>query len=254
MASDMMLTRTDLNVEHDHPDSKIIPLSTHCALMYSGATLFATLIAESVLTRMGKQRENTEKYATCTKEALHELRIKRIQDVVLTPRGLEFDTLYKQDIKILPDSVVEIIENAIGYEDLVGVEMTVAGVEKKGDTACIYGINPQGEVLPADAGDYRSIGIGKNMADLSLMRAQQHSTLELGPTIFNVFTAKRDAELVVGVGRKTSMTIIHENGGCKQLSNNHLSHIAKQIEKADDSLSRTLDQANSELITSLGLH
>lgn len=59
---------------------------------------------------------------------------------------------------------------------------------------------------------YHSIGIGHRHAVLKLVSLGQHQSKSINETVFNVYCAKRVAELAPGVGQATSMKIVTGQG------------------------------------------
>ena len=135
-----------------------------------------------------------------------EIRKKRINDFVLAIRGIDFDLFYQggminrfpQDLSMLIDSQIQ------RYE--LGTTILIAGVDDLG--AHIFAIGDPGSMSCFDRVGYHAIGVGHRHALLKLVALGQYQSKSISETIFNVFCAKRSAELAPGVGQATSMKIV----------------------------------------------
>ncbi len=86
----------------------------------------------------------------------------------------------------------------------------VAGVDGAG--AHIFNIEDPGAMSSFDRLGYHAIGSGHRHAVLKMVGMGQHKSMSLNETVFNVYCAKRVAELAPGVGQATSMKIVTADG------------------------------------------
>lgn len=83
--------------------------------------------------------------------------------------------------------------------------------------AQICEINENGIVDFRDI-QFHSIGSGTVQAINTLLFQRQHCNEKLISTIYNVFKAKKNAEVASGVGRETEILILHSSGECNEIS------------------------------------
>ena len=207
VASDYMISARFLSLEFDHPSPKIQQLGQACVGLSSGDALPAGELyssAQSVSTQL--QNPQVQKIADTIKEAYSRLRAKRVEETVFKPRGITIDSFYRQGlIRQLPPEVSISLDDQVQRMDF-GVNLIVAGVDQSG--AHIFGISDPGISASYDRIGCHAIGSGLNHAILSLVASEQHWVKTINETVFNVFRAKRQAELAPGVGQSVELRII----------------------------------------------
>ena len=101
------------------------------------------------------------------------------------------------------------MDDLVQRRDL-GIDLIVTGVDQSG--AHILGISDPGVMASYNRVGYHAIGSGLSHAILSLVGAGQDWSIKINQTVFNVFRAKRQAELAPGVGESIDMRIISVEG------------------------------------------
>ena len=207
VASDRMLSAPFLTVEFDHQDTKIDQIDKNCVALSSGDAL---CVQDILIGGLGAashfQNPAIITLAEQIKHQFCEIRKQRVNEVILGPRGIDFDSFYQggmiarfpQDLAMLLDSQVQM--------HALGTTLLVAGVDDSG--AHIYCIDDPGKIACFDRVGYHAIGSGHRHAVLKLVDLRQHQSTSINETIFNVFCAKRVAELAPGVGQATSMKVV----------------------------------------------
>ena len=207
VASDRMLSAPFLTVEFDHPDTKIDQISENCVALSSGDAL---CVQDVLIGGLGAashlQNPPIKTLAEQIKLQFCEIRKQRVNDLILGPRGIDFDGFYQggmisrfpQDLAMLLDSQVQM--------HALGTMLLVAGVDDSG--AHIYCIDDPGKMACFDRVGYHAIGSGHRHAVLKLVALKQHHSTSVNETVFNVYCAKRVAELAPGVGQATSIKIV----------------------------------------------
>ena len=109
----------------------------------------------------------------------------------------------------LPHDLAMVIDSQIQQHQL-GTALLIAGVDDSG--AHLYCVDDPGKIACFDRVGYHAIGSGQGHAVLKLVALTQHKSTSINNTVFNVFCAKRVAELAPGVGQATSMKIVMRDG------------------------------------------
>ena len=211
VASDRMLSAPFLTVEFDHQDTKIDAISGNCVALSSGDAL---CVQDILLGGLGAasqlQNPPIETIATQIKNQFCELRKQRINDLILGPRGIAFDDFYRGGmIGQLPRDLAMVIDSQVQQHQL-GTAILIAGVDDSG--AHLFCVDDPGKMSCFDRLGYHAIGSGQGHAVLKLVALAQHKSTPINDTIFNVYCAKRVAELAPGVGQATSMKVVLRKG------------------------------------------
>ena len=246
VASDRMLSAPFLTVEFDHQDTKIDQISDNCVALSSGDALCVQdVLIGGVGAASRLQNPPIRTLAEQTKIQFCEIRKQHVNDVILGPRGIDFDSFYQggmitrfpQDLAMLLDSQIQ------KYE--LGTMLLVAGVDDSG--AHIYCIDDPGKMACFDRVGYHAIGTGHRHAVLKLVALNQHHSTSINETVFNVFCAKKVAELAPGVGQATSVKIVFRTqtksveqqmlDGLEPAYKEQANPISESVRKAIDELS-----------------
>ena len=246
VASDKMLSAAFLSLEFDHPRSKIESLGSSCVGMSAGdalpvGELFAS--AQPVATQL--QNPQVEQIAKAIKEAYCALRAKRIEETVFQPRGVTLDDFYKRGlIQQLPTELAMSLDDMVQRRNL-GIDLIVTGSDQSG--AHIFGISDPGVVSNYDRIGYHAIGSGLSHALLSLVGTRQGWLTSINETVFNVFRAKRQAELAPGVGESIEMRVIAGNK-TRNVTDEEFSHLNTILKE----LIAPQEKSHHEKISKLG--
>ena len=211
VASDRMLTAPFLTVEFDHQDAKIYQIGRNCVALSSGDALCVQeILVGGVGAASQLQNPLVKTLADQIKMQFCEVRKQRINDLFLGPRGVDFDSFYQRGmINQFPQDLSMFIDSQVQKYKLETM-ILVAGVDDSG--AHIYCVEDPGALSCFDRLGYHAIGSGHRHAVLKLVALGQHQQKSINETIFNVYCAKRVAELAPGVGQATSMKIVSRGG------------------------------------------
>lgn len=210
VASDRMLSAPFLTIEFDHPDAKIDLIGGRCVALTAGDALSVQDILVGGLGVAAQLQDPTvELIAQHVRNRFADVRKRRINEMVLGPRGLDFDMFYAGGIQRLPPELAMFLDSQIQQAQL-GSSIILAGVDASG--AHIFAVEDPGATSCFDRLGYHSVGSGHRHALLTLVSRSQHKTADLYTTMFNVFAAKRAAELAPGVGSATEMRLVTPQG------------------------------------------
>ena len=241
----VLLSAPFLTVEFDHQDTKIDQISNNCVALSSGDALCVQdVLVAGIGTATQLQNPSIKTLADRVKHQFCEIRKQRINDFVLGPRGIDFDRFYQggmisqfpQDLAMLIDSQVQ------SYQ--LGTRILIAGVDDSGGH--IFSIADPGSMLCFDRVGYHAIGAGHRHALLKLVALGQHQSKTVNETVFNVFCAKRVAELAPGVGQATSMKIVSRSG-THDISQNDLDYLAPAYDQHANPINDSINKAISAL-------
>ncbi len=211
VASDRMLSAPFLTLEFDHADAKIDPIGSHCVALTAGDALS---VQEIIIGGLGVtaqlQNPSVQLIAQNIRDRFAAVRKQRINEIVLGPRGLDFDAFYTGGmIRALPPELAMLIDQQV-QQMALGSDIILAGLDGSG--AHIFAIGDPGAMSCFDRLGYHSVGSGHRHALLALVSRSQHMSNDLNTTVFNVFRAKRAAELAPGVGQATEMRVVTAHG------------------------------------------
>ena len=245
VASDRMLSAPFLTVEFDHQDAKIDQIGGNCVALSSGDAL---CVQDVLIGGWGAasqlQNPSISTLAERIKVQFCKVRIQRINDLLMGPRGIDFDGFYKGGmIGMFPHDLAMLIDNQVQN---FGLETTilVAGVDDTGSH--IFSIGDPGTMACFDRVGYHSIGVGHRHAVLKLVSLSQHQSKSISETVFDVFCAKRVAELAPGVGQATSMKIVTRLE-TKTVEQDILDKLAPAYEEHSNPSNDTVKKAIDEL-------
>lgn len=207
VASDRMLSAPFLTVEFDHQDTKIDQISDNCVALSSGDALCVQdVLIGGVGAASHLQNPPIKTIADQIKMQFCEIRKQRVNDMILGPRGIDFDSFYQGGIitRFPPDLAMLLDSQVQTYA--LGTVLLMAGVDDSG--AHIHCIDDPGKMACFDRVGYHAIGSGHRHALLKLVALNQHRSTSINETVFNVFCAKKIAELAPGVGQATSVKIV----------------------------------------------
>ena len=210
VASDRMLSAPFLTVEFDHQDAKIDQVGANCVALSAGDALCVEDVLIGGLGAASQlQNPPIATLAEHIKQQFCQVRKQRINDFILGPRGLNFDVFYGGAINTIPRDLAMLIDNNIQSFKL-GTTILLGGVDNSGSH--INCISDPGTMACFDRVGYHAIGIGERHGLLKLVSLGQHPSQTTNETVFNVYSAKRVAELAPGVGQATSMRIVRRDG------------------------------------------
>ncbi len=211
-----MITITTLNLEFEHHTGKIDSLTNHCVVMSSGDALLASEVFERMKARLGQPKNLTiQQAAEKLRDSHMSIHLERAEQVILHPYGLTFKEFKEKGAQqILPQSYLN-IEQLLFNFGINAVEFVIAGWDV-GGTHILHihynGIAGGSWLEWCDKLGYLAIGSGSSHALILLSLEGQYAKLGIPETLYNVYCAKKNAELAPGVGDVTDLAIISDSG------------------------------------------
>jgi 20S proteasome alpha/beta subunit len=186
---------------------KIKKLSDESVLLFSGSVPDGEELISATIARINtSQKQPTAQIAEAAKEAYAELKKKRVEDAILKPllgaNFGQFQTLVGQS----PSS--QILQQVLGMimQHNLQLEALVAGEDDTG--AHLFIVAHPGVLLPVETTGYAAIGSGGLHAAVRLSLGQHSKETSMDDAVYNVYEAKKAAEVAPGVGKMTDMAVI----------------------------------------------
>lgn len=208
-ASDRMLTAGD--VQFQPQQTKIVRLTTSIALMTAGDSAVQGEILLHLIAYVNEQiAANPDKWlgvehiADVYKAFYNDVRMRKAEQAVLAPLGLDIQTFKSCQQQMSVQLVSQLAKDLIGYPPL-WVEVIVAGVDSSGPHLFVV---RNGKVDCHDVQGFASIGVGSWHADSQLMLNGHTKHKGFAETLFLTYLAKKRAEVAPGVGEETDMFVI----------------------------------------------
>ncbi|SRR6266571_141849 len=211
--------------------SKVNKLTEQAVLLFSGAVPDGEAIMGTVLPSIKATAPGAQKVAgigEVVKQAYVALKRKRVEDTILMPLlGADYDR-FQALVAQSPSSAL--LTQTMGLIMQHNLQLDVLLVGTDGDGSHLFVITHPGVLLSLNTTAFASIGTGGLHAGVRMSLAQHTKDASLTDTIYNVYEAKRAAEVAPGVGKLTDMAVI-KNG---------------TVRMAEKALLETLEQLHKE--------
>lgn len=207
-ATDHMITMGSLG-QFEHTISKYKEINQNAIAMLSGIPLlFDDLI---------KMPDNVSAYFEIKSQIKKNFKKKRneiFQDHILDLYGISWKKFQDLAIEAFPNTLIEEIMSK-NTKFKLNSSILLAGFDN--EKAIISEIS---EYTFADFRDlnFHAIGSGSIQAVNTLMFQKHDKNDSLSSTIYDVYKAKRNAEVAQGVGKETELVILFKEAGCKTLT------------------------------------
>lgn len=209
-ASDRKLTVGD--IEYEPEASKVYPITSSIAVMFSGDASFHREVVESTHRSISAIVDRDPNAWIDVRLVVdwyvfhrNELKAKAAEAALLAPLRLNTNTFLAQQKNMDPDVAAQLTREIINFS-VPDVDCLVSGVDTKG--AHIYTITASGKVVCHNATGFAAIGSGYWHAESELMSAGHHTDRSFSQTASVVYRAKRRAEVSPGVGPETDLFMI----------------------------------------------
>jgi len=212
VAADREITAPGLSLEFDH-ERKIEALTNSSVVMAAGDSLLAAEVVEKTRPLITAKSDNTiRQIAETLKDVYTQVHLERAESVILRPRGLTFDEYKQHGAQRMPLQAYLNIDQQFWAFGIGVVEFILAGVDSTG--AHIFRIHYSGLVGGSwlewcDRLGFRAIGSGAMHSAILLSLDGQNRNTAMEQTIYNVYSAKKSAEVAPGVGPSTDLAVIN---------------------------------------------
>ena len=208
VASDRMLTTSYPPIKFDHTESKIFPVNSNCLALFAGEGLKAPELILKIRASL-VTNPSVKGVINTTKELYQSSRIEEAEEFLLRPRNIDKDDFYRRGINIYPPDLFNQIDRQFLGHDY-GLELLIAGCDDSG--AHIYSVRNPGVSDCFDLLGFTAIGVGYLHAMQVFIAHSYKNSFNTVEALNIVFAAKKAAEVAPGVGHKTDVALISENG------------------------------------------
>ena len=208
MASDRMVTWGFVEFEHEIPKGSAVGPSAFA--LVAGDTLRGSRLIQHVRAVIPAGGTSFVQLSEAMAQGYAQLRMEQIQTEVFTPRGLALQQFYNgMQSQFLPGIAQNIDQQVVNFD--YNVAVLFGGVDENG--AHLHAIlNPGGTYTDFAQIGFAAIGSGEMHAIQSLIGFKHTRNRSLQEAAFNVYAAKRRAEVAPGVGEDTDLWIIRREG------------------------------------------
>jgi hypothetical protein len=235
VAADRMVTLGNF-IEFEHAVPKMTTSPPYAVAMVAGDTLTGTRLVQEVAASVSGASPPVLEIAQRMAAHYEATRSQRIEQHILSPRGLTFGAFY-QGHSSFNAQITMMLDQQISQFNL-GVEILLAGVDTTG--AHIYAVhNPGRPEMPHDVIGYAAVGSGTIHALQSMIGFGHAADAPYHETVFRVYASKRRAEVAPGVGLDTDMGVISANG-THWLTNDELDQLKAIYQEFESATSTAL--------------
>jgi len=208
LASDQMTTaHFPIGYEFETEDvEKIVCIVDSAFVLTAGDVLFAREVIEETRKRLVDRVVRVKALTEAARTAYQHIRILQVVHTQLEPRGLNLDSYYQSQQRLMP-AIVQMVDQAlVGHNP--GVELIIAG---KDDLGChIYTVQSPGRSICHNPVGFAAIGSGGPHAVYSLIEAGYRKSLGIEEVKRMIEQAKKRAEVAPGVGADTRIIPVCE--------------------------------------------
>jgi hypothetical protein len=200
-----------LNVEFEHHERKIDEVSASCVVLSSGNALIGAEVVSKARSKLNPSGTSVRAVAELVRDFYTQNHLQRAEQAILIPRGWTLTEYKDHGSTKIPAQVYINIDQQFWQFGLGVADFLVAGVDDDGSHigyVHYHGIQSPGWLDWYDKLGYHAIGTGQTHAAVLLALTGQHKDLPSAQTIYNVYCAKKAAEVAPGVGSETDLAVL----------------------------------------------
>jgi hypothetical protein len=206
------------DITFEPPASKILNLTNSIAVLTAGDQSLQLQVFQMASIEIGKliaaepaKWIDISRAANIYSKCFYKLRKKLIENQVLLPLGLNYDTFITQQ-KVMDKDFINLVISKINrfINDLESIATIITGIDDTGPH--IYVVE-NGEVSCHDKLGFASIGIGSYHANSHFMFAKYSREEKESKALLTIHQAKKKSEVSPGVGKDTDMCLIGPQKG-----------------------------------------
>lgn len=209
VAADKMVTfGAPMSLQTEPPTlRKIIQLTDRTVLVFSGGTADGEEIVTATRPFLAvNPKQPVAQIASSVKDSYSNYKFRRIEETILRPLlGANFKEFQELAAKSAASQILTQVLGLVSQHNL-GCDLLIAGIDDSG--AHIFAVTHPGILIPLETTGFGTIGSGGLHAGVRMSLAQHTKDASLVETVYNVYEAKRAAEVAPGVGNLTDLAII----------------------------------------------
>jgi ATP-dependent protease HslVU (ClpYQ) peptidase subunit len=212
IAADRMVTfGPPMSLQAEPPTlRKIFNAGQSCVMLFSGGVPDGEeLISNVVLTLGGSRNHLVAQVAEIVRNSYVKLKTKRVEENILGPLlGSDYATFRTL---VAQSSSSQLLQQVLGMimQHNLQLEILIAGTDATGGH--LFAVTHPGQILSVNMVGYAAIGSGGMHAAVALSLGGHTAAATLCDAVFNVYEAKKAAEVAPGVGNLTDIAIV-KNG------------------------------------------
>jgi hypothetical protein len=223
LVSDRMIGTADYSLYFEH-EPKIDMINPVVAVLTAGTMHEPEIIEDAKLEIAGQQ--SVRQITDLISKHYREVRRTRIENGILEKYGIRtFDEFHNKQ-QILHDEVIKEIQEKLSSFEM-DLDILISGVDQRPH---IYLISDPGLPQSYDEVGYCCTGSGENHADPVFAFYSYSPSLSAEYIIQIAYIAKRKAEMAGGVGKKTDLWILN-NEGCSKVSETTVANLDNIYER-----------------------
>lgn len=226
--------------------TKIETLTSRALLLFAGSVPDGEEVKDRVRAAVAVAPDQTiVAMAEAVRSAYESLKRKRVEEQILRPfLGTDFSGFQQMVTQTSASQVLQQVLGIITQHNLQ-LDLLLVGHDD-GHGAQLFAISHPGQALPMGATGFAAIGSGALHAGIKLSLSEQTPKKSLAETVYNVYEAKRAAEVSPGVGKMTDMTIL-SSGKIVALGDPVLKILAKMHKEHPSLNSKELEKLKKAL-------
>lgn len=193
--------------------SKVNKLTEQAVLLFSGSVPDGEAIMASVTPQVASPPAQTiDQLGGVVQQAYMALKRRRVEETILRPLlGADFDR-FQGLVAQSPSSAILVQTIGLISQHNLQLDVLLAGSDDAGSH--LFVVTHPGVLLSLNTTGFAAIGTGALHAGVRLSLAQHTKDASIEETVYNVYEAKRAAEVAPGVGKLTDLALI-SNGTIK---------------------------------------
>lgn len=197
------LLSSGVTFEHGNPKIKIIP--DRAIVMEAGDATTSDLIIDKEVLSIETGKLDLKQIAEKINDNIISLRTKLIDNNVLSKFGLNFNDLATTEIP--PTTFRFIMDEIKKIEEDIDLEFILAGFDKDGSPH-LFKISSNNGVQCMNSVGFVNSGSGGILSLIEMTKSEHSNSILDSEAILKVYSAKKSAERVAGVGRKTDLGVL----------------------------------------------
>lgn len=210
-STDHMVTVTGIG-QFEHPKPKYRVINKNTVAMLSGGTLFFDELISNIDPNLDYEGIKKQIYENFKKS-----RIDHIDKEILSVYSLEHKFIPDMLRGAVPNRYTDEVLGKVGKYSLNTAVLLIGFI---GKDAQITSIN-EFDMFDWRRISFNAIGSGYMQAVNTMYFQKQGKSETLPATLYAVYKAKRNAEVLQGVGKETDLLILTQNG-CKKINDNDI--------------------------------
>ncbi|MDG6916571.1 MAG: hypothetical protein JRM85_03135 [Nitrososphaerota archaeon] len=200
-------------LQFEHGEAKIQWLNpTSLVLVSSNDSLSSDMIVKNVQAKTGGSSMTTRQIVQIFKEECSKFKQARMERDILVPLGFTYESFWKRSTELPKDAIDHILGQLENYDYAFQTQFVVIGIDQESQGAYashIYIVDENGKDALQDYLGFGVIGSGSGTAYPDLTKLKWHRNISMTDSLVRIYSAKKAAERMGGVGTETDLYVLH---------------------------------------------